>query len=74
MPYINTFERHGIEKGLLQGREEGRQEGRQEGRLAEKRETALKLINLGALTDLQIADITGLSERDVEALRSDNHH
>ncbi|OBA00482.1 hypothetical protein [Halomonas sp. G11] len=66
MPYINTFERHGIEKGLLQGREEGR--------LAEKRETALKLINLGVLTDLQIADITGLSARDVEALRSDNHH
>ncbi|MFN2411363.1 MAG: hypothetical protein ABR539_13890 [Halomonas sp.] len=70
MPYINTFERHGIEKGLLQGREEGRQEGR----LAEKRETALKLINLGALTNLQIADITGLSEREVEALHSDNHH
>lgn len=23
MPYINTFERHGIEQGLLQGREEG---------------------------------------------------
>lgn len=66
MPYINTFERHGIEKGLLQGREEGR--------LAEKRETALKLINLGALNDLQIADVTGLSERDVEQLRSESHH
>ena len=27
MPYLNTFERHGIEQGLLQGREEGREEG-----------------------------------------------
>ena len=32
MPYINTAERVGMEKGLKQGRQEGLQEGEQKGR------------------------------------------
>ena len=32
MPFITSFERVGLEKGLEQGRQEGRQEGIQKGR------------------------------------------
>jgi predicted transposase/invertase (TIGR01784 family) len=46
---------------LKEAREEGREEGR--------RETARNLIALGALTDAQIAQATGLSVEQVEALR-----
>ncbi len=31
MPYITSYERNGIKKGIVLGREEGRQEGREEG-------------------------------------------
>lgn len=53
-----------------EGREEGRQEGRQEGRLESARNTALHLIQLGLLSDVQIAQATGLSVAQVEALRT----
>ncbi|MCD1652493.1 DUF4351 domain-containing protein [Halomonas meridiana] len=45
MPYINTFERHGIEKGLLQGREEGHKAGLEQGTLLGERRFLTKLLN-----------------------------
>mgnify|MGYP000196765126 CR=1 FL=1 len=49
---------------LLEAREEGREAGRGEAR----QETARNLIRLGALTDVQIAQVTGLTEAQVKAL------
>jgi predicted transposase YdaD len=53
MPYINTAERVGLEKGELIGIQKGRVEGRMEGRLETMRETALGLLELkfGQLPD-----------------------
>lgn len=44
MPYINSFERVGLERGLAQGRQEGRQEGREEGRELGLKEGLQKLL------------------------------
>jgi predicted transposase/invertase (TIGR01784 family) len=59
---------------LLEAREEGRQEGEQlglqKGRQEAARETAGHLIQLGLLNDVQIAQATGLSVAQVEALRA----
>lgn len=65
MPYINTAERIGIEKGLAQGLNKGREEGREESRC----EIALNLIALGSLDDEQIAAATQLGLAEVRALR-----
>nr|WP_324615498.1 Rpn family recombination-promoting nuclease/putative transposase [Halomonas salipaludis] len=46
-----------------------RQEGRQEGRQETSRDIARKLIAFGALSDAQIAEATGLTETDIEAMR-----
>ncbi|MFC2993581.1 hypothetical protein [Halomonas tibetensis] len=70
MPYINTAERLGLEKG----RQEGLQEGRQEGQLEANQETARNLIRLGVLSDEQIAEATGLAVADVQALRVEDKH
>ncbi len=51
---------------LLEAREEGREEGRQEA----TQDTARNLITLGVLSDGQIAQATGLSVAQVEALRA----
>lgn len=53
---------------LLEAREEGREEGREAGRGEARQETARNLIRLGALTDGQIAQVTGLTEAQVKAL------
>jgi predicted transposase/invertase (TIGR01784 family) len=49
---------------LSDAREEGREEGREEA----SRNTAQNLIGLGVLTDVQIAQATGLTVAQVEAL------
>ncbi|MFD2190286.1 hypothetical protein [Pistricoccus aurantiacus] len=66
MPYINTAERHGIEKGLQQGRQEGRQEA--------NRNTARNLIENTGLNDATIAQATGLAESEVVELRREAKH
>ena len=67
MPYMNTIERL--------AREEGLQEGEQQlGAEKTKHETARNLLKLGALTDEQIAEATGLTLADVQALRVDDRH
>ena len=66
MPYMNTIERL--------AREEGLQEGEQLGAEKTKHETARNLLKLGALTDEQIAEATGLTLADVQALRVDDRH
>ncbi|MBK5929080.1 hypothetical protein CCR82_00615 [Halochromatium salexigens] len=63
-------ERIGLQRGRLEGRQEGRLEGRQETAQA----TARNLIALGLLNDAQIAQATGLSMAQVEALRSPDSH
>lgn len=70
MPYVNTIERLGIEKGEKLGIEKGRQEGQREA----KEETARNLIKLGVLTDEQIAQATGLTVPDVRALCTEDKH
>lgn len=70
MPYMNTIERLAREEGL----QEGRQEGEQLGAEKTKHETARNLLKLGALTDEQIAEATGLTLADVQALRVDDRH
>ncbi|MTW19472.1 hypothetical protein [Allochromatium palmeri] len=62
------------EEGHQEGREEGRQEGEQiglqKGRQEAAREMARNLIKLGLLNDVQIAQITGLSVAQIEAVRT----
>ncbi|MFP4245209.1 MAG: transposase, partial [Ectothiorhodospira sp.] len=54
------------ERWVEEGREEGRHEARQE--------TARNLIRLGVLRDEQIAEATGLTESEIQALRGDARH
>ena len=54
--------------------EEGREEGRQEGEQRRAEQTARNLIKLGVLSDEQIAQATGLTMEDVEALRVEAKH
>ena len=53
-----------------EGTEEGRKQGHKQGREQATRETARNLIRLGALSDAQIAQATGLTLAQVEALRA----
>ncbi|NEV65449.1 hypothetical protein, partial [Thiorhodococcus minor] len=57
--------------GIQKGRQEGEQIGMQKGRLETAQATARNLIALGMLNDGQIAQATGLSIVQVEALRAD---
>lgn len=77
MPYVNTIERLGIEKGRLEGRQEGRLEGRQEAErlaLESKRNAARKLIALTEMNDQLIAEIEELPIEEVEKLRAETQH
>ncbi|WP_404416442.1 hypothetical protein LG277_03430 [Vreelandella aquamarina] len=81
MPYVNTIERLGIEKGEKLGIEKGRQEGRQEERqeaerraLESKRNAARKLIALTEMNDQLIAEIEELPVKEVEKLRAETRH
>lgn len=73
MPYINTAERIGIEKGIAQGIEKGIEkglaQGLNKGREESRCEIALNLIALGSLDDEQIAAATQLGLAEVRALR-----
>ena len=71
---LSEARREGEQKGRQEGRHEGRQEGRQEGRHENARETAINLLKLGALTEEQIAQTTGLSLDEVKALQLDPSH
>ncbi|NEX22499.1 hypothetical protein G3480_19670, partial [Thiorhodococcus mannitoliphagus] len=55
---------------LLEAREEGEQIGLEKGRQEAAQETACNLIKLGVLSDAQVAQATGLSLAQIEALRS----
>jgi flagellar biosynthesis/type III secretory pathway protein FliH len=72
------WEERGIQKGRQEGRQEGRMEGIQQGERIgiqkAKRETARNLISMNILTDTQIAQASGLSEAEVQALRSETTH
>ena len=69
---------HWAERERQEGRQEGErigmQRGRQAGRLETAQATARNLIALGLLNDAQIAQATGLSMAQVEALRSPDPH
>ena len=64
----------GREAGRLEGREEGRVEGEQLGAEKTRLETARNLLKLGVLSDVQIAQVTGLSGEQVRALREADQH
>ena len=65
MPYVNTIERLGIEKG--------HQEAEQRA-LESKRNAAPKLIARTEMDDQMIADIEELSVKEVENLRAETQH
>jgi hypothetical protein len=67
---IRKGEQIGIRKGEQIGIRKGEQIGVRRGRLEAARETARNLITLGVLSDGQIAQATGLTLEQVEALRS----
>jgi len=73
MPYVNTVERLGIEKGRQEGRQEGREEAEQRA-LEAKRNAARKLIALTEMDDQLIADIEELPVKEVERLRQETQH
>ncbi|MDT8406391.1 MAG: hypothetical protein RQ715_03990 [Methylococcales bacterium] len=60
------WEQRGVEKGL--------QEGLQKGRMEARHEMARNLIRMNILSDVQIAQASGLSEAEVKALRSETKH
>jgi len=63
-----------LENWAKKERMEGRQEGRQEGEQRRAEQTARNLIQLGVLTDEQIAVATGLALAEVHALRAQDKH
>ncbi|XGA80969.1 hypothetical protein OR573_04770 [Halomonas sp. CH40] len=89
MPYVNTIERLGIEKGEKLGIEKGEklgiekgeklgiEKGRQEAEqraLESKRNAARKLIALTEMSDQLIAEIEELPVEEVERLRAETRH
>ncbi|WP_228705983.1 MULTISPECIES: hypothetical protein [unclassified Marinobacter] len=77
MPYVNTIERLGIEKGRQEGEQLGIEKGRQEAELRalkEKRETVRHLMSFGVLNDEQIAAATGLALDEITQLRIEDKH
>ncbi|MFP4296206.1 MAG: hypothetical protein ACLFQH_10335, partial [Halothiobacillaceae bacterium] len=54
---------------LKEAREEGEKIGEERGREEEKRVTARNLLKMMMLTDEQVAEATGLSLREIQALR-----
>ena len=73
MPYVNTIERLGIEKGRQEGQQEGRQEAEQRA-LEGKRNAARKLIALTEMSDQLIAEIEELPLEEVAKLRAETKH
>lgn len=73
MPYVNTIERLGIEKGEKLGIEKGRQEAVHRV-LESKRSAARKLIARTEMDDQMIADIEELPVEEVEKLRAEIQH
>ena len=81
MPYVNTIERLGIEKGEKLGIEKGEKLGIEKGRqeaeqraLESKRNAARKLIALTEMSDQLIAEIEELPVEEVESLRAETRH
>jgi len=60
-----------IDTARDEGWEEGREEGREEGQYEKSLEIARNLLHMGdAMTDVQIAQATGLSEAEIATLRA----
>ncbi len=71
---LEKGEQIGLEKGEQIGLEKGQQIGLEKGRREAATETARGLIQLGVLSDAQIARVTGLSPAEVDILRADDRH
>ena len=63
-----------LEHWAEQERQKGRQEGEEIGWHKGQRQTAMKLLKLGVLTDEQIVQVTGLTLAEVKTLRSNQTH
>jgi hypothetical protein len=59
-----------LEQGRKEGRKEGHKEGHKEGLAQARREMAAALLERTALDDAAIADLTGLSDEAIRALRN----
>ena len=65
---VMAFERQsGFEEGRMEGMIEGRMEGKKEGERSKQEEIARKMRSMGLPTEM-IAETTGLSPAEVEAL------
>jgi predicted transposase YdaD len=64
----------GEQIGIQKGEQIGIRKGEQIGVQRAKRETARNLIAMNVLTDAQIAQASGLTESEVEALRAEAKH
>ena len=58
----------GMKQGMKQGMEKGVKKGRKEGQAESKVEFALKLIERGGMEVEEIADLTGLTVKNVQKL------
>ena len=67
--YSAMMEEKGIAKGIAQGISEGRAQGISEGVADNRKETALRMIQKGVLSDAEIAEYTGMTETEVKQLR-----
>ena len=76
MPYVNTIERLGIEKGRQETLDEAEQRVKEaeQRALESKRNAARKLIALTEMNDQLIAEIEELSVEEVEKLRAETQH
>ena len=72
MPYVTSWERIAKKEGVKIGEERGVKIGEERGVRKEKIETARRLLNRGVDINM-VADVTGLSQKEVEALAANAH-
>ncbi|MBZ2188585.1 hypothetical protein K8B33_05725 [Alcanivorax sp. JB21] len=74
--FVERYEAIGKEKGLQEGLEQGMEKGLEKGLEQGQREarlaTALNLVRKTPMDDATIADLTGLSEAEIQALREED--
>ena len=69
---IDTAWDEGHAKGQAEGSKQNREERVKQAQKDEKRVMATRMINLGMLSDQQIAEITGLAADEVKQVRQQN--
>ena len=70
--FVERYEAIGKEKGLQEGLEKGLEKGLERGQREARLATALNLVRKTPMDDATIADLTGLSEAEIQALREED--